>query len=88
MEEFHTILLGKWLKIYTDNKKICINFNTDRLLRWRLILKEYIPEIEYVPDEKNKAADALSRFTDGRNQKYIHKSSYSMETMLELYDIR
>ena len=42
LEEFITILLGQELIIYTDNKNlICKNFNTDRILRRRLILEEY-----------------------------------------------
>ena len=37
------------MRIYTDNKNLtCKNFNTDRVLRWRLILKEYDPDIEYI----------------------------------------
>ena len=40
------MLLGPKLRIYTYNKNFtCKNFNTDRVLRWRLILKEYVPDI-------------------------------------------
>ena len=40
LKEFRTILLGQRIKIYTDDKNLmCKNFNTDRVLRWRLILK-------------------------------------------------
>ena len=38
-------------------------FNTDRVLIWRLILKEYGPDIQYIQVSKNIAADTLSRFT-------------------------
>ena len=40
LKEFRTILLGHKLIIYTDNENItCNNFNTNRLLRWRIILE-------------------------------------------------
>ena len=37
----------------------CNNFNYDRVLRWRLILEEYGPYIEYIKGKKNAVADAL-----------------------------
>ena len=41
-----TILLGQILRIYTDNKnRTCNNFNNDILLRCRLIIEEYGPDI-------------------------------------------
>ena len=39
LKEFHTILLDQKLKIYTNHTNLtCRNFNTNRVLRWRLIL--------------------------------------------------
>ena len=34
----------------------------DRVYRWRLIIKEYGPEIIYIMGELNTVADAISRF--------------------------
>ena len=65
----------------------CKNFNTGRVLRWRLILEEYGPDIEYIPDEKYIAVDALSRLPNNRNQETTHESTYLTVTMLELYNI-
>ena len=43
---FRRILLGQKLQIYTDHKSpMCENFNTGRLLIWRLIIEEYGPDI-------------------------------------------
>ena len=54
LQEFRTILLGQQLKIFTNHKNLtCKNFNTDCILRWRLILEKYSPKIEYLPGEKN-----------------------------------
>ena len=64
LKYFRTILFGQKLRIYTDHKNItCNNFNTDRSLRWRLILEGYGPDIEYIKGEKNIVSDALSRLT-------------------------
>ena len=53
LKEFRTILLGQNLIIYTDYKNItCKKFNTNRVLRWRLILEEYAPHIEYIKGDK------------------------------------
>ena len=42
LKNFRTILLGQKLRIYTDYKNLtCKRFSTYRVLRWRLILKEY-----------------------------------------------
>ena len=39
LKEFRTILIGQKSRIYTDNKNLtCTNFNTYRVLIWRLIL--------------------------------------------------
>ena len=69
LKVFRTIILGNKLRIYTDYKKIhVIIFHTDRLLRCILILKEYVPDIEYIKGDKNIVADTLSRFTLNYNQ--------------------
>ena len=48
--------------MYTDYKNLTHKtFNTEKILRWRLILEEYNPELLYIQGSKNIAADALSR---------------------------
>ena len=48
--------------MYTDHKNLTYKvFNTERVMRWRLIVEEYGPELRYLQGHKNIVADALSR---------------------------
>ena len=61
LKEFCKILLGQKIRIYTDHKNlIYANQNTECVMRWRLIIEEYSPELIYLKGESNVAADALS----------------------------
>ena len=51
-------------------------FNTDILIRWRLILEDYSPDIEEIKGNKNIVADAPSILTLNGNQKTTHESTY------------
>ena len=49
LKEFRNILLGQQRTIYTDHKNLCYkNFNTNRVMRWRLLLEDYGPIIKYI----------------------------------------
>ena len=88
-KEFFTILLGQRINIYTDHKQLMWNnFNTDRVLRWRLILEEYGIYIDFIQGAKNIAEDVLSQLSNNGNQEITHESAYTMETMSELYDTK
>jgi RNase H-like domain found in reverse transcriptase len=54
LKEFHNILLGQRIVVYADHKNLTFkNFNTERVMRWRLILEEYGPELRYIKGESN-----------------------------------
>jgi uncharacterized protein YbgA (DUF1722 family) len=49
LKEFRNILLGQHIKVYTDHQNLTYaNFNTERIMRWRLIIDEYSPELIYL----------------------------------------
>lgn len=80
LKEFRNILLGHIVKVYTDHKNLTYaNFNTERVMRWRLILEEYGPELIYLPGDKNIVADALSRLSFNPNSANIIEHSQYAE---------
>ena len=65
LKEFRNILLGRKIKVFTDYKNLVHESElktSQRVMRWRLLLEEYGPEIAYIKGPKNNVvADALSR---------------------------
>ena len=62
LKEFRNILLGQKITVYTDHENLTYKqFNTNRVMRWRLLLEEFGPELVYIKGSKNIVADALSR---------------------------
>ena len=62
LKEYRNVLLGHEIIVYTDHQNLTYkNFNTERVMRWRLILEEYGPTLKYIKGEHNVVADALSR---------------------------
>jgi hypothetical protein len=56
------ILLGYDIKVFTDHKNLLYSKqSSDRLMRWKLLLKEYKIKWQHIKGEHNIVADALSR---------------------------
>ena len=58
LKEFRNILLGHQITVYTDHKNLTYKiFNTEHLIRWRLILEEFCPELKYIKGENNAVSE-------------------------------
>ena len=90
LKEFRNILLGHKIVVHTDHKNLtCKNFNTERVMRWRLILEEYGPELRYIKGGDNVVADALSRLDllsdDKFNEQYKGQEEPTTEILREVF---
>ena len=62
LKVFRNILLGQQIIVYTDHKNLTYKvFNTERVMRWRMIAEQFGTELRYIQGEKNIVADTLSR---------------------------
>ena len=75
LKDFHNILLGNQMTVYTDHKNLTYKmFNTERVMRWRLILEEFGPKLKYIKVENNVVVEALSRLEMSDNQEILNIS--------------
>jgi len=62
LKEFRNMLLGQQIVVHTDHENLTYkNFNSDRVMHWRLFIEEYSPDLQYIKGTHNVVADALSR---------------------------
>jgi len=62
LKEYRNILLGQQIEVFTDHKnRVYKHFNTERVMRWRLLLEEFNPKLTCIKGVNNIVADALSR---------------------------
>ena len=62
LKEYRNILLGHQIEVFTDHKNLVYkHFDTERVMRWRLILEEFGPKLTYIKGEHNIVADNLGQ---------------------------
>ena len=72
IKEFRTILLGSRIHVHMDHKNLThrlTDFTTQRILHWRLLLKEFNPTFLYKAGPDNILADALSQVPTARMER-------------------
>ena len=75
IKEFRNILLGHQITVYIDHKNLTYkHFNTERVMRWHLILKEFGPGLKYIKGENNVVDNALSHLELSDNQDILNIS--------------
>ena len=64
LKEFRNILLGQRIKVHTNHENLTYKkFTSDRVMRWRMYIEEYLAELEYINGTHNVVADALTGLT-------------------------
>jgi hypothetical protein len=80
-------MAGARIEIHTDHKNLTLNnFQSMRLLKWRVTLAELCPKLVYKPGEQNIVADGLSRLplrpSEGQEDPPDGTSDLLQESML------
>ena len=84
LKEFRNILLGQELIVHTDHENLTYkNLNSERVMRWRLYIEEYSPQLTYIKGANNIVADALSRLE--LNAEPLEEAFFTEELRSELY---
>ena len=64
LKQFRGVLFGYKINVYSDHKNLVYTATlseSQRVMRWRLILEEFGPNIQHIAGEDNIVADGLSR---------------------------
>jgi hypothetical protein len=63
LKEFRNNALGQQITVFADHKNLAYkNFNTERVMRWRLVLEEFGPDLQCIKGERNVVAGAQEIF--------------------------
>jgi transposase InsO family protein len=85
--EFRNILLGQKIKVHTDHENLTYkNFNSDQVMRWRLYIEEYSPELQYIKGTHNVVADAFSWLD--MNETPLEDTQESLLGLLECFGLK
>ena len=77
VKEFRNILFGYPIRVYSDHKNLVHSATisqSQRVMRWRLILEEFGPDIRHISGVKNIVADAMSRMPTTNQDPSEHRT--------------
>jgi hypothetical protein len=80
LKEFRGMLWGQAIKVYTDHKNLtqdALGLTSDRVYHWRLLLKEFAPEIVYIKGIHNTVTDVISQLDYNPEVNPTSKFNYS-----------
>ena len=88
LKEFKNILLGHKIVVHTDHQNLTYKtFNTERVMRWRLMLEEFGPEFIHIKGKKNIVADALSRLDTYDKEENLLQELFNLTKEDDVEDI-
>ena len=90
-KEFHQMLLGSKPVVYTDHKNLThhmMQFTTQCVLCWQLLLEDFNPKFEYLTGECNVIADTLSHvpIDEGNSQSVEEINTNCVELYMQIND--
>ena len=92
VKEFRNILFGYPIRVFSDHKNLvhaATMSQSQRVMRWRLILEEFGPDICHIKGASNVVADAISRLPTAnkdQNEKHMETQDPELKEMLALQD--
>ena len=96
VKEFRNILFGYPIRVYSDHKNLvhaATMSQSQRVMRWRLILEEFGPDIRHIKGEDNVVADAISRLPMSEHKEiedefFANEDDEEAEFPLDLHLVR
>ena len=79
LKDFRNILFSQQIKVYTDHKNLSHkSFNTERVMRWRLALEEFSPELIYIKGYALSHLDKIDNINPNSNSNKVEPTLESL----------
>ena len=90
LKQFRNIVFGYEVIVYSDHKNLvhaATVSESQRVMRWRLLLEEYGPDIRHISGVENVVADAISRLPMAQNDENESSTSKIQRQMNEMFNL-
>ena len=83
--KWRAYLLGRSFHVYTDHRNLSyiLQQESKKILRWKLVLQEFVFLIHHIPGRENLEADILSRLYEN---KYHGTKTNTIEELIQSFD--